>query len=115
VVQRYAADRAALGRRYAVDYSPARRERFRTFTAGWRARLAELDFDRLGVEGRLDWVLLDNALRHQLALLDRERLFAEMALLPFAERLMALEARRRDWSTRGWWRSCSRLPAESRR
>jgi hypothetical protein len=97
VVQRYAVDRAALGRRYSVDYSPVRRERFRAFAAGWRARLAELDFDRLGVEGRLDYVLLDNTLGHELVLLDREAaLFGEMrALLPFAERLMALEEARR--------------------
>ena len=120
VVQRYAVDRAALGRRYAVDYAPARRERFRTFTAGWRARLAELDFDRLGVEGRLDYVLLDNALRHELALLDREAaLYAEMRpLLPFAERLMALEeARRRVDSVdaRAVAELFAGLPAEIRR
>ena len=97
VVQRYAMDRAALDRRYTVDYSPVRRERLRAFTAGWRTRLAELDFDRLGVEGRLDYVLLDNTLRHELTLLDRETsLFAEMRpLLPFAERLMTLEEARR--------------------
>ena len=34
VVQRYTVDRAALGRRYGVAYSPARRERFRAFTLG---------------------------------------------------------------------------------
>jgi hypothetical protein len=120
VVQRYAVDRAVLGRRYAVDYSPARRERFRAFTAGWRARLAELDFDRLGIEGRLDYVLLDNALRHELTLLDREAaLFAEMRpLLPFAERLMALEeARRRVDSidARAVAELFAGLPAEIRR
>jgi uncharacterized protein (DUF885 family) len=97
VVERYRVDRGALGRRYGVDYSPVRRERFRAFTQGWRARLAEIDFDRLGVEGRIDHVLLDALLRHELTLLDREAaLFAEMRpLLPFAERLMALEEGRR--------------------
>ncbi len=97
VVHRYTVDRAALGRRHSVDYSPARRERLRAFFAGWRARLAELEFDRLGLEGRVDYVLLDNTLRHELALLDREAaLYEEVRrLLPFAERLMALEEARR--------------------
>src|SRR5262245_43900680 len=59
VVERYSADRSALFRRYDVDYSPARRQRLREFYAGWRARLAELDFDRLSEEGRIDYLLLD--------------------------------------------------------
>jgi hypothetical protein len=97
VVARYSADRAALGRRWGVEYSPARRERLRTFYSGWGMRLGEIDFARLGVEGRIDYILLDGALRHERALLDREAaLFAEMRpLVPFAERLMDLEEARR--------------------
>jgi len=96
-VERYRVDRAALRRRYDVDWSAVRRERLRAFSAGWRARLAELDFARLGVEGRVDYILLDRTLRHELALLDREAaLAAEMrSLLPFADTLMALEEARR--------------------
>src|SRR5262245_42194969 len=53
VVERYAADRAALFRRYDADYSPARRARLRAFYTGWRARLGELDFDALSQEGKV--------------------------------------------------------------
>ena len=98
VVERYAADRAALLRRYDAEYSPERQRRLREFYQAWEARLRELDFDRLGVEGRIDYVLLDHELRYQLALLDREeRLFAEVEpLLPFARTILSLhDARRR--------------------
>ena len=97
VVSRYTVDRAALRRRYAVEGSPVRRARLAAFYTGWRMRLAELDFERLGVEGRVDYVLLDRTLRHELALLHREEALAsEMRpLLPFADALMALEEARR--------------------
>jgi len=96
-VSLFSADRAALFRRYGVDYSPERRERMREFYTGWRTRLGAVDFDALGQEGRLDWILLDNELRYQLVLLDREeRQFAEMApWLPFASTIMAMEESRR--------------------
>jgi hypothetical protein len=97
-VERYAADRAALQRRYGVPFAPARRERLRAFADGWRERLARMDFERLGGEGRVDYVLLDHELRYQLALLEREdRLYAQTApWLPFAGAIMDLEAARRS-------------------
>src|SRR5205823_9796829 len=78
--------------------SPARRQRLREFTVEWRARLKELDFDALGQEGRIDYLLLDNQLRYALVEFDRqEKHIAEMApLLPFAAAISDLqEARRR--------------------
>ena len=97
-VNRYAADRAALLRRYDVQYSDARNARARGFYTEWRSRLRQVDFRKLGQDARIDYLLLDSRLRYELELLGRDqREFAEMAaLLPFAPRLMALqEARRR--------------------
>src|SRR5262249_15748301 len=93
VVARFDADRDALARRYDADDSPAQRTRMRAFYTGWRARLGELDFAKLGQEGRVDYVLLDHHLAHELALLDRrDRMRREtQPLLPFADRLLALE------------------------
>src|SRR3989442_14900683 len=73
----------------------------REFYAGWRASLKEIDFDRLMQEGRADYVLLDNTLVHQIALLDRrDRMRAEVSpLLPFADRLLALPDARRNLAT----------------
>jgi hypothetical protein len=97
VLERYNSDRAVLLRRYDTEWSPERRERLRAFYADWRKRLADADFNALGVEGRIDHVLLENRLRYELALLDREsKLLEEMRpLLPFAEATMVLQQSRR--------------------
>jgi len=65
-------DQASLSRRYDAADSPEQRRRMREFYSGWRARLAEVAFDKLAQEGRVDYVLLDNHLTYQLALLDRQ-------------------------------------------
>jgi hypothetical protein len=98
VLERWSVDRAALGRRYAVEYSPERRDRFRSFHGSWQAELQRLPFERLTRPAQVDYLLLDTKLRYELALLDRDaRLAAEMApLLPFAPTLFGLiEERRR--------------------
>ncbi len=73
----------------------------REFYSGWSNRLREVDFDRLTEEGKVDYVLLANYLKHQLVLLDRQdKLFSETRiLLPFADRLLALQDARRDLRT----------------
>jgi uncharacterized protein (DUF885 family) len=98
VVAHYSADRDGLRRRYDVQYSPARRERLQAFYKDWRSHLQEIDFNRLGMEGRIDYVLLNNELRYELELLNREeKLVNEMQVfIPFASDIIDLdEARRR--------------------
>ncbi len=51
-VVRYTQDAQALQRRYPVDYSPARIDRLRKHTEGWKQRVAALDFASLNFEGR---------------------------------------------------------------
>ena len=87
-VNRYAADRSALFRRYDVQYSGARGTRAREFYGEWQARLRQVDFRKLGQDARIDYLLLDSRLKYELELLKREdRKFAEMGeLLPFAPR-----------------------------
>ncbi len=101
VVDRFSIDRTALNRRYDADDSPAQRKRMREFYTAWQARVREVDFAKLGAEGRVDYVLLDRYLRHQIALLDRrDKMRADEApLLPFADRLLALQDTRRNLET----------------
>lgn len=98
VVRRYAADLTSLSRRYDATWSPEQRKRMRDFQAAWRSRLREMDFDRLSQEGKADYVLLDNYAKHALDVMDRtEQQRAETApLLPFADRLLALQDTRRN-------------------
>ena len=97
VVARYSADRGALLRRYDDQYSAERRLVLRDFYAAWLQKLGTIDFDRLGEDGRVDWILLRAELVHEEALLDREerRLAEVRALLPFADTILALEDARR--------------------
>ncbi|HEY4130985.1 MAG TPA: DUF885 family protein, partial [Gemmatimonadaceae bacterium] len=98
VVERFTADQTSLNRRYDAFESPDQRRRLREFFTGWRTRLGQIDFDKLSQEGRVDYVLLDNYLIHQLALQNRqEKMRLEAApLLPFADRLLALQDTRRS-------------------
>ena len=97
VVERYSADRVALGRRWTVSYSPERTRRFNGFFSGWQQEIDALDFEALSLEGRVDYVLLLNELRYQLDLLTRESgLAAEMdGFISFTSLIVELEERRR--------------------
>jgi len=98
LIGQYQEDRGALGRFYDIDGSPARVARLRQLCADWQARLAQLDFEALDLDGRIDYVLLRSRLEGHLADLAREerRADEERALLPFAPRIVALaEARQR--------------------
>ena len=101
VISRFASDQQVLQRRYDAPDSPAQRARIRAFYTTWRARLGELAFDRLSQEGKADYVLLDNHVRYQLELMDREQLERKemLSLLPFADRVLALQDDRRDLKT----------------
>ncbi|MEX1183692.1 MAG: DUF885 family protein [Gemmatimonadota bacterium] len=97
-INRYLLDRAAIERRYPVEYSPVRFERLREFQQGWRDRLRELDFDGLNEEGKVDYVLLRNNIDYDIATLAlRERRGAEIApLLAFADTIRLLQEYRLD-------------------
>jgi uncharacterized protein (DUF885 family) len=97
VVERYSSDRQALFRRYTIPYSPARNQRLHDFYDQWHVALRDMDFEALGVDGRIDYLLLDKDIRYQLELLEREEAqFLEMeTLLPFALEIMDLEESRR--------------------
>jgi uncharacterized protein (DUF885 family) len=101
VISRFSADQQALQRRYDAPDSRSQRTRMRAFWENWRKRLAESDFEKLSQEGKVDYVLLDNHLRYELELMDREdRQLAEVApLLPFGDQLLALQETRRDLVT----------------
>ena len=98
VVARYRSDRAALGRRYGVEYSPARTKRLEEFTGQWLARLRELSFEKLSQEGRVDYVLLRNELEYEQYQLKREgQQLAEMqSYTPFAATVFELMESRRQ-------------------
>ncbi len=97
-VDRYAQDRQALFRRFDAEGSRQHRRTMRAFYTDWASALGAMDFDALGVEEAIDWVLLKNRIAYELRQLDRaEQIDADTAsLLPFADTVLDLhEARRR--------------------
>jgi dipeptidyl aminopeptidase/acylaminoacyl peptidase len=119
VIERYQADRRKLspvagirGRGAGVPRSPEGLARMKKFTADWLAALEKLDFDALGQDGQIDYLLLKNHLESQqrrLALpapagrgrpAGREALLADLAaeMVPYTpEELIAIAEREFAW------------------
>jgi hypothetical protein len=97
-VVRYAEDAAAIERRYPVAYSPTRAARQSKFQDGWRKALAELDFDSLNFEGKIDYLALRNRIDYEIEKLrlEQERSTQMAPLLPFQEDIRQLEEQRLD-------------------
>jgi hypothetical protein len=97
LVERFEADQKELERFASVKSSAAHRARMREFYTTWQAKLAAMDFERLGVEGRIDATLLRTRLTHEVRLLDRDVKRAEEVapLLPFVEEIARLQETRR--------------------
>ncbi|MEO6596828.1 MAG: DUF885 family protein [Planctomycetota bacterium] len=94
----FSADIADLERRYDVPMSAERRQRLRERFEQEQRELAAMDFDALGRDARVDWLLLDNHVRRQLQGLDEDarRDDEVKELVPFAATIAGLcEARRR--------------------
>ncbi|MCH8273327.1 MAG: DUF885 domain-containing protein [Armatimonadetes bacterium] len=96
-MERYATDRAGLGRFYDVSLSPIRQSRMKRLFTEWIERLDAVDFDAMGQDGRVDYLLFKNELEYELRRIAREeRNIAEMrVLLPFSGTIIALEEDRR--------------------
>ena len=101
VVERFSTDLASIRRRYDATASPDQRRRMREFYTSWGNELRGIGFDRLSQEGKVDYVLLANYLEYQLDLLERQgtQRGETSALLPFADRLLALQDARRNLTT----------------
>jgi uncharacterized protein (DUF885 family) len=118
-IERYTADRGSLnryyaterwrfapgqdsrGQRLAAEMSPAYQARMKKLDEEWLDRLQSLDFQAMSENGRIDYLLLGNYLRHDLRELDlKARAISDAApLMPYAQSILNLEeARRRmEW------------------
>ncbi len=73
------ADRGSLERFYFIQNSPERRERFKTLYTDYLNKLEQLPFEKMGVGGRADYLLVKRDLENELALLGAEE--KEMKLI----------------------------------
>ena len=97
VVERYAADRAILERKYAIPTSAEERERLGEFYAGELRRLDGIAFDSLDRSGKIDYLLLAGKLHFESKQLEHlQQQTAEIRpLVGFADAIVALEQSRR--------------------
>jgi uncharacterized protein (DUF885 family) len=98
LIERYIADRGSLSRSYPVEFSQARRARFKQFYSDWLATLAKLNFDGLSQDGKVDYLLFKTQIDHELQQEELQgKTLAEIApFAPFAQTITELaEARRR--------------------
>lgn len=97
IMVQYNADRGTLGRFYAIPNTPDRRERMTSLQETYLKRLEQLDFDKLPVGSRVDYILFRRNLNDELFRLHEEK--QETAKVdkwfPFAERIYAIERNRR--------------------
>jgi uncharacterized protein (DUF885 family) len=92
LVQRFAADRGILFRTYSLALSPATQARMREFYTDWKTRLDQVKFDPMSQDGKVDYILFQNLLRHELRKLDLDaKAEAESAsYVPFAQTIIQL-------------------------
>jgi uncharacterized protein (DUF885 family) len=97
VIERFDEDYGALDRFYTAKTSPNRAERMRRLYADELELLGRLDFDSLGHDEQIDYILFKNYLEHGQKELARQQLqLDEMAsLIPFARVISDLEDGRR--------------------
>ncbi len=97
LIERYTDDRGALNRTYPVQYSPQRAARLRKFYSEWQERLGRTNYEALGLDGRVDYVLFANHLKYEQRQLEvQAKQFSEMEpMLPFAKVITELEETRR--------------------
>ncbi len=97
-VIRYVEDKAAIERRYEVQFSPTRIGRLTEFYLGWQTKLKELSFGEMNHEGQVDYIALRNRIEYDLEALslEEERGDQIAPLLPFADSLRQLQEDRHD-------------------
>ncbi|MGE0001174.1 MAG: DUF885 family protein [Fimbriimonadaceae bacterium] len=112
-IEQYSADRSILLRKYPLEGTAERNERLARFYSDTQRELEALDFEALGREGKVDYVLLDATLQAGLAELKTDQAVWDkvFALAPFATQVLGLEAARRDMSRLDPQETAGRLAA----
>lgn len=96
MIEEYRADRGNVRRFYDIPFSVTRRSRMKEFYSGWLSRIERLNFDALGQDGRIDYLLFHNHLQHALRQLgiEAKQVSETEPLAPFAHTIIELEEAR---------------------
>ena len=94
LVSEYAADQSTLRRRFRMPLDSTAIEFRDLHYQGWQSRLDAIDFDKLSLDDRIDWIALNNELDHDRAEWKRKILSQSNAkqLIPYTERVLRIGA-----------------------
>jgi hypothetical protein len=97
LIERYSVDRGTLLRLAGGELISSRQARLKKFYGDWRSLLDKMDFNKLGQEDKIDYLLFRNHLDYESRQLEiQARALAETeALLPFAGLITTLDETRR--------------------
>ncbi|MBS1706725.1 MAG: DUF885 family protein [Armatimonadetes bacterium] len=100
-VQTYQADLGAVNRKFPNLNSNRRNKALDSLFKNWSTQLDAINFEKLNLESKVDWILLKNEVAARLHGQDLEaKRYAEIAdLVPFADEILDMEDRRRvfEW------------------
>jgi uncharacterized protein (DUF885 family) len=97
----YDADKGSLSRFYSVENSPERTARLKKFYNDYLSKLANLKFESLSQEGKVDYILFQRRIKSELGdLLEAEKKYElTKQYFPFANSIYELEKTRRRGAT----------------
>ena len=96
-LERFSTDRGGITRFYNLNTSPVRLDRIQRFYTEQQEAQRKIDFESMGRDGRIEYLLLRNLLTYELRSIahQNERIVEAAPLLPFAESIISLEESRR--------------------
>ena len=94
LVSEYAADQSTLRRRFRMPLDSTAIEFRDLHYQGWQSRLDAIDFDKLSLDDRIDWIALNNEITHDKAEWQRKRQSQVSAtqLVPYTGRILSIGA-----------------------
>src|SRR5580765_6776818 len=101
LIERYSVDRGMLLRLAGGELVSSRQARLKKFYGDWRSLLDKMDFNKLGQEDKIDYLLFRNHLDYESRQLEiQARALSETeAFLPFAGLITTLDETRRRMET----------------
>lgn len=97
IIEQYKADVASLNRKYTIKESTEYYSRFGQFYEDWLKNLKAIPFDKMGQDGKVDYVLLRTRIDRDAATLQQNKSEFDQvqSAIPFAKKIMPLVLQRR--------------------
>src|SRR5579872_4162049 len=97
-IAQYQADVSSLTRKYDIKESEEYYTRFNKFYGDWQKKLMSIQFDNMSQDGKVDYVLLRNAIDKDIhSLKENKKEFDQIqSTIPYASKIMSLVQQRRN-------------------